>query len=258
MTPAEVCDMMEAFDRATSRILFLDYDGTLNPITGNPEDSNLGEDVLTLIERISGIASIVIVSGRDRTFLEKKFRRVKVDLAAEYGAAIRKDNSWEVFGAVKTDWRVRARHIFGNAGCQCCVIEEKEFGIAVHFGGQLIEKEIHWFDSLQYELEELIKDVGLEAIQSPDSIELKPSGLDKGTAVGAWLTAQQYEFIFAAGDHQIDECMFVAMPRKAFTIRVGTVDTNARYHVPNYKEIIGLLGAFTGSVRIESDKKIRK
>jgi trehalose 6-phosphate synthase/phosphatase len=46
-----------------------------------------------------------------------------------------------------------------------------------------------------------------------------------------------YDFIMAIGDDFTDEDMFKALPKRAFTIKVGLGKTRARYRVTNTKAV---------------------
>jgi trehalose 6-phosphate synthase/phosphatase len=72
-------------------------------------------------------------------------------------------------------------------------------------------------------------------------IEVRVSGINKGTATLHWLAQRQVDFILAIGDDWTDEDMFAVLPESAHTIRVGMVQSLARYNVRSYLEIRQLL-----------------
>src|SRR5690606_1678317 len=95
---------------------FLDYDGTLTPYHSNPEkalpDSELYE---ILNELIANNVEIVIISGRDRFFLEKHFGHLPISLVAEHGVWTRKKKSgWKISQNLDKSWMESIRPIIEN------------------------------------------------------------------------------------------------------------------------------------------------
>src|SRR5690606_5946297 len=64
--------MLDDFARARSRLIFLDYDGTLVPFATRPEAARPEDRQMALLERLASDPrnEIVIISGRDRETLE--------------------------------------------------------------------------------------------------------------------------------------------------------------------------------------------
>ena len=60
-------------------------------------------------------------------------------------------------------------------------------------------------------------------------------------AASALMKGQEYDFILAIGDDWPDEDTFKAMPKNAFTIRVGYAYTQANYNIKSFKEVRNLL-----------------
>ena len=83
-------------------------------------------------------------------------------------------------------------------------------------------------------------DRNLQVLEGDKVIEIKSSEVDKGKAACLWLD-ESYEFILAAGDDWTDEDTFMVMPQEAFTIKVGTKNTVARYRCKSHKDIRKLI-----------------
>ena len=64
-------------------------------------------------------------------------------------------------------------------------------------------------------------------------IEVRPNGIDKGSATQKLLTATTYDFILCIGDDKTDEDMFKRLVGKtfAYTIKVGPEPSFARYNI---------------------------
>ena len=72
-------------------------------------------------------------------------------------------------------------------------------------------------------------------------IEIKNSLVNKGVAAASWLKKNPYDFYFAVGDDWTDEDTFKGIPEEAFTIKVGSSSSAAKYRVESYKDVRVLL-----------------
>jgi trehalose 6-phosphate phosphatase len=116
--------------------VFLDYDGTLTPIVGRPEDAALPPRTRAAIERLAALVPVAILSGRD---LQDVRRMVGIDGITYAGS--------HGFDLVRTDGSVHQRgreflpdldaaerglgpRLEGIPGAR---VERKAFAIAVHF-----------------------------------------------------------------------------------------------------------------------------
>ena len=52
---------------------------------------------------------------------------------------------------------------------------------------------------------------------------------------------QNYDFIMGIGDDWTDEYLFEELPIMAFTIKVGIVNTKARYNVDSFNDVRRIL-----------------
>ena len=73
-------------------------------------------------------------------------------------------------------------------------------------------------------------------------IEVRPSGISKGTAVQEWLKDRAPDFILGIGDDWTDEDLFRALPPKACSVRVGVANTAAAYYLSGHTAVRRLLG----------------
>jgi len=72
-------------------------------------------------------------------------------------------------------------------------------------------------------------------------IEVKNSQVNKGVAAAKWLKRDSYDFCMSCGDDWTDEDTFKAMPNEAFTIKVGSASSAAKYRVENNSQIREIL-----------------
>ena len=75
-------------------------------------------------------------------------------------------------------------------------------------------------------------------------VEIRRAGVDKGSALLAWTTRDDYDFILGIGDDTTDEDLFRAMPESAVSIRVGISATHAQYNLRGSPDVIQLLRSF--------------
>ena len=77
-------------------------------------------------------------------------------------------------------------------------------------------------------------------------LEVRNTGVSKGTAAVEWLRSLGAEFVLAIGDDWTDEDLFRALPTTAYSVRVGLAQTVARYYVTSHTAVRRLLGALAG------------
>src|SRR5690554_2528681 len=89
----QLTQIKSAYDEAVSRLILLDYDGTLSPFVKKPEDAVPSEQLLELLRRLSGDKrnKVVINSGRNHQMLDKWFKGLSLDFAAEHGIFYKDD-----------------------------------------------------------------------------------------------------------------------------------------------------------------------
>jgi trehalose 6-phosphate synthase/phosphatase len=72
-------------------------------------------------------------------------------------------------------------------------------------------------------------------------IEVKKAGINKGSAALRIMDRQDWNFILALGDDVTDEDLFASMPPGAYTIKVGSGPTKARYCIESVVDVRSLL-----------------
>jgi trehalose 6-phosphate synthase/phosphatase len=191
---------------------------------------------------------IVIISGREKTFLEKYFSRNKnLTLVAEHGAWIRNPGSvWELTIEADTEWKklIRpllekyVRHTPGTS------IEEKDFSLAWHYRDAEYEYSSVNSKELKLQLLNFISNLHVGLMDGNKVLEIKSLESSKGKIASKLVSKNNYDFILAAGDDMTDETMFAKLPDSAYSIKIGLGNTSAKYNLYDVEEFRKLLSNF--------------
>ena len=244
--------ILDSYKKSGTRLLLLDYDGTLVSFKTRPEDAVPDDELYNILDSIAAKEKndLVIISGRDRVFLEQYFSKNRnLTLVAEHGAWIRYPGcNWELTIETDTGWKdlIRpllekyVRHTPGT------FIEEKDFSLAWHY-----RDADHKFSSmnskeLKLQLLNFISNLHLGLIVGNWVIEVKSLESSKGRIASKLILKKEYDFIFAAGDDITDETMFDKLPENAYSIKIGLGNTSAKYNLYDVEEFRKLLKNFGG------------
>lgn len=200
-------------------------------------------DLLNKLEK-SKQTKVVIISGRTRNSLDDWFKGTKVNLAAEHGVWIKDTfTDWEMIKPLKSDWKslilplveIYVDRLPGS------FLEEKEFSIAWHF--RAADSEIASIKAKEFTdfFINFTANIDIQIIQGEKVIEIRNSGINKGTAGLYWLTKENYDFILSIGDDWTDEDLFNILPKSAYSIKIGLNPSHAKYNLKNHLEVINLL-----------------
>ncbi len=244
--------LVRAFVRATDRLLFLDYDGTLVNFQVRPDEVVAPAALLQTLAQIASDPAncVVIVSGRTRAQLESFFGEIEgLWLAAEHGAAVRSPATrrWELLhGDAPSGWKERVRAVLEHFVDRTpgSFVEEKECALVWHFRRADPEFAGWLANELVSNLEALLAETELRAVRGEKIVEVKPAWANKSAAV-AWMAAvrPRPDFVMAIGDERADEDLFAHLPPDAWTIRVGQGRTRARHRLPGPESARRLLEA---------------
>lgn len=244
--PVVAREIVPKFRCARERILFLDYDGTLVGFQVEPGKAAPDRELLQLLERLTrhpGI-SLVLVSGRGRTMLERWFGHLPVGFIAEHGAATMSfDGAWSAAVDLDDGWKkpvreVLDRFVFGVPGS---FIEEKGSSLVWHYRGARggAEGTARADERARELVEFLITFTGqarLRVLTAHKAVEIQRAGFDKGVAARRFLDGNRYDFVGAFGDDRTDEDLFSALPPQAYTIRIGDAPSRARFRLRDFIE----------------------
>ena len=214
---------------------FLDVDGTLIDIAETPDAVCVDQELLNLIAHLykaSG-GAMALVSGRSISDLENLLGRLSLPLAGQHGLE-RRDATGRLWihaappAAKRTIKEALAPVLARHSGL---LLEDKGLTLALHY-----RQAPHLASYAQGLMERLANDAnaGLEVQRGKRVAEVKPSGVDKGTAVSEYLSESPFKgklpvFI---GDDLNDEHGFAEVNGLGgISIKVGKGSSCARYRL---------------------------
>ena len=240
--------LLDSYRKARKRLLLLDYDGTLVPHIGDPEKAVPGEELLELLRELASNEQneVLVISGRSSTWLDKHFNSLPISLIAEHGARSKQKNSdWVTEIQTHSEWKEQVHNMMEMYVRRCAnsFIEEKDFSIVWHYRKCTVEQGKLRSQELISELNEYIHNRHLQVLPGNKIVEVRNSGIDKGTAVKKVLQKDNYDFIFAVGDDKTDEDMFKLLmdKRNCFSIKVGPDASFARFNLHTPQMVVSLL-----------------
>lgn len=227
--------MIQHFRSARHPAMLLDYDGTLVPFAEEPKLARPDPELMNLLAALTAdpTTELVIVSGRPRRDLEEWFGAMPVDLVAEHGVWLRrKQGEWRMLRTLTTEWKERVRPILQLYVDRLpgALLEEKEFSLAWHYRRADPELASIRSKELLDDLSGYTRNIDVQVLEGNKVMEIRNTGVTKGTAAMEWVSGYAPDFILAIGDDWTDEDIFRALPSTAFSVRVGLSTTAARYY----------------------------
>jgi trehalose-phosphatase/alpha,alpha-trehalose-phosphate synthase [UDP-forming] len=238
----QLTQIKSAYDNATSRLILLDYDGTLAPFVKNPEDAVPSAKLLELLQNMTADKKnkVVINSGRNHPTLDKWFQGLDLDFAAEHGIFYKEEGKWHENIQEKVIWDDEIIDIIQHAIDKTprSHLEEKDASLVWHY-----RKVDVWLAELR--AQQLINALmgpcsrlNLQIVPGNKIVEIKPPDFNKGSEVQRRLERHEYDFVLAIGDDTTDEDMFRALPPEGVSIKVGNFSAAAKYRIPLQSAVI--------------------
>lgn len=240
--------LVDNYQKASDRLLLLDYDGTLLPFSSNPGSAIPDNTLIDLLTRLSESKrnTIYIISGRDSSTLDKWLGHLPINLIAEHGARFKTNGKgWDIDPKVDNEWKDNIEKIMKSYAVRCAYsfVETKSFSVAWHYRNANPDQAKLRAAELYVELSGYTNNLGLQIILGNKVIEVRNKGVDKGAAVKKVIHDHAYDFILACGDDTTDEDMFreLAPLPQAFTIKIGGEASFAKYNLHTSHMVISLL-----------------
>jgi len=243
---ATFMEMSDAYDSASSRLFFLEYDGALIDYRNKPLMVRPDEELMFLLEQLSNDRKnrVVVMSSRERENMQDWLGHLNIDIIAEHGVWIKqRGTGWQTLVSLMDDWKKDIRLILDLYVDRTpgSFIEEKQYSLVWHYRkvetglGELRARE------LVSHLNFLASNSNLQVMDGQMAVEITAQEVSKGKASSFWLNKYPHKFVMAIGDDWGDEDIFKAMPREAYTIKIGNAYSIAKYHLDTSDEARNIL-----------------
>ena len=130
-------ELIEKYRNANSRLVLLDYDGTLVNYTPIPDTARLPEHLFDILSKLIGNphTQVFIITGRSYHDIDKILTHLPINIIAEHGAMIRERGIWKNQLNDNTFWKEKIIPILNQITYVCpkSFVEEKAFSLAWHY-----------------------------------------------------------------------------------------------------------------------------
>lgn len=260
--------IVQAYNGTNSRLILLDYDGTMMP--QGSADKSPSDDVIKVLNGLCDDPNniVFIVSGRGKDSLSKWFSPCeKLGLSAEHGYFTRwnKDSPWEsCMLAMNFDWKTIALPVMEHytEATDGSFIEQKESALVWHHQEADPDFGSWQAKELLDHLESVLANEPVVVKRGQHIVEVKPQGVSKGVAVESLIATMQMrgkppDFVLCVGDDRSDEDMFETIARsvanpsmpaiaEVFACSVGQKPSMAKYYLDDTSEVIKMLQGLAG------------
>ena len=240
--PLPVRALLGAYHDAASRLICVDYDGTLVPIAPRPQDARPTPGLKDLLGRLGAVpgTTLLLVSGRGTADLDRWFGDLDgCWIAGEHGALLRGpgERVWvPLHAGAEAAWKDQIRPVLEHFVDRTpgSSIEEKSLSLAWHYRqadpefGEWLANELA--DTLHAQL----AGTDLSILLGRKVVEVRYAWANKGEALGLVSSqAGPADFVLAIGDDRTDEDLFDRMRADDWSVKVGQAATRARFRLPD-------------------------
>ena len=242
----ELSRRIRAARSAPTRLVLLDYDGTLVPLAPLPELAAPDAALLRLLRALAALPSteVHVVTGRTRDSIDRWLGSLPIVLHAEHGFWSKWSSLWVANHPTPAEWKAKVEPLLADlvARTPGAFVEEKTAAIALHYRGTDPTLVAERLRELRPRLAIATAGEPLEILEGAKVLEVRLTGANKGS-IARKLTADLHPdaAILAAGDDRTDEDMFAGLPERAITIRVGASRSRAMHSVASPEDMRAVL-----------------
>lgn len=263
ITPSIEQHIVETYQQATKRLIFLDYDGTLVSFKVDPLKAEPTPQLLQVLKSFYSDRNnkVVIISGRKKETLDKWLGHLPIDIIAEHGAWIKESTKdWEIASNLNNEWIQELYPLLKQFELKTpgSFIEEKDYSLAWHYRKVDAGLASLRVQEIKGNMKYTAANLGLQILEGNKVVEIKSANINKGNAARQLLNGTTADFILAIGDDQTDEDTFKAMPPEAFTIKVGDGMSAATFFLSSPTEVIQFLERLSPKDDKKKEKPAKK
>lgn len=249
LTENLLTSILKKYNKAKKRVFFIDYDGTLTGFKIDPQKASPDESLFKLLDQLNEKEGndIYLISGRDKETFGRWFLPKKYNMIVEHGVWIsEKGGEFRMLENVKKDWMEKIYPVLESFVDRTpgSFIEEKNYSLAWHYRNTDPDFGANRAAELNTVLTSLIGNDDISVLNGNKVMEIKSSNVNKGRATMRVVPQKDYDFIFAIGDDWTDEFMFQELPEEAVTVKVGMLNTKAKYYIESVSGVRGVLKKF--------------
>src|SRR5690606_23500507 len=238
--------IISRYQKASSRLLLMDYDGTLVGFQDDIDKASPDEDLYQLLDILEDDINnhLVIISGRKHSTLEQWFQDKPYSLVAEHGVWTKEPHAeWRLKSGLSNAWKAEVGAFMESYADRTpgAFVEEKSFSLAWHYRKVQRDLGVLRAQELIEGLRDYSASYGLQLLDGDKVVEIRSVEVNKGRATLDILHENRYDFILAIGDDRTDEDTFQVLPEDAFTIKVGTEVSAAKFYLKHRREVRALL-----------------
>jgi trehalose 6-phosphate synthase/phosphatase len=138
-------EIIEKYMSATSRLVLLDYDGTLVNYTPLPDTAKLSEHISDILIKLIGTSQtkVFIITGRGYHDIDIILDHLPINIIAEHGAMIREGGIWKSQINDNGLWKKTVFPILNQITSVCpeSFVEEKTYSLAWHYRNKDFRKD---------------------------------------------------------------------------------------------------------------------
>lgn len=241
--PAEFAERLQGSPKVT---IVLDYDGTVVQLEKRPELAVLSTLQRDFIKKLQTKVEVIIVSGRNKEFLDEQFKTSNIGLAAEHGAFWKEPgHEWKsrITSDIKT-WYREVKNVMSSYAerVPLSFVETKEAALVWHYRQSPPGFAAYQARKLDDELQVGLANQPVSVTMGNRVVEAKATECNKGSFLRELMKDADPQHLFVCiGDDLTDEDMFNVMGDRGISIKVGEGMTAARYRLSNQSDVIVFL-----------------
>ena len=253
MATETAADLAASFGDPRDLLVVLDFDGTLSPIVDDPDAAALAPGAYEAVQRLAGITEVAVLSGRHLDDLAPRVKGLPALLLGGHGTEVAEADGTRHSFVDLDERRPALDHLEADLRelldpSDGWFVERKPASLAVH------HRRVDAPDRgglLTHPRERMARTDGdWELLDGKAVTELRPAGVDKGTAV-AWLADRHpNRDLLVVGDDVTDEDAFRAARQRGGTaILVGAPErrTAAEHRLDGPEDVVAFLDALAAA-----------